>query len=305
MHCPEAFNHRMTKRYWAIIFAAVVVIAALLWWSSIRDRVHTLKPTIKVASISISAIHEQKIKCSLELILTNPLPVEVDIAKLEYQVRVDSMLLLESVYHRPIHIESSDSTRIILPMVTSGKRFERIINFFEEYDRDSALYSLRASFSADLPVAGVRKFRLQEEKRMPAIRIPKLEIDDVQIDKAGFHDSRLEMTVHIKNPGLLQLKLKDAGFSFAIDHILRMNGTPEKNIAVMPKGIQSVPVVLDIRTAKVVRLTWKVLFRKKTTDFEMNFHGTVVSEDPRVNNSYLQIAKRGTLDELQQSDTKK
>ena len=295
----------MLKRYWVIIFAAVLAIAALLWWLSVREKVHTLKPTIKVASISIADIHEKRIKCSLEVILTNPLPVGLDVAKLEYEVRVDSMLLLESVYHRPIHIESSDSTRITLPMVTTGKRFERIINFFEEHDRDSALYTLRASFSTDLPIAGVRKFRIHEQKRMPAIRIPKLDIDDVQIDKAGFHDSRLKMTVHITNPGLLQLKLKNAGFTFDIDHILRMKGTPEKDVDVSPKGTQSIPVVLDIRTAKVVRLTWKALFRKKTTDFEMNFHGTVVSEDPRVDNSYLQIAKGGTLDELQKSKKEK
>jgi LEA14-like dessication related protein len=291
----------MPKRYWAVIFAAVLAIAAFLWWTSIRYNLDTLKPTIEVASISIADIHEKSINCSLEVILTNPLPVGLDVAELQYEVRVDSMLLLKSAYHGPIHIEASDSTRITLPMVTTGKRFDRIINFFEEHDRDSAIYSLRASFSADLPVVGARKFRIQQQKRMPAIRIPKLEIDDVQIDKAGFHDSRLQMTLHIRNPGLLQLKLKDAGFTFDIDHILRMKGTAEKTVDVSPKGTQSIPVVLDIRTAKVVRLTWKVLFREKTTEFEMNFHGTIVSKDPRVDNSYLQIAKRGTLDELQKS----
>lgn len=247
---------------------------------------------------------EKQIKCALEVILTNPLPIDIDIPKLEYKVLVDSMTLMESVYHRPIHVESSESARIILRMSTTGKRLERILNVFDEQDRDSALYTLQAVLSADLPVVGVREFRIRQENRMPSIRVPKLEIDDVQIDKAGFHDSQLHMTAHITNPGLLRLKLKNAGFSFNIDHILRLNGTPEKNIELSPKGTQSVPVDLDIETAKVVRLTWKVLFEKKHTDFEMNFHGTVVSEDERVNNSYLNIVKRGTLDELKRKDGK-
>ena len=97
---------------------------------------------------------------------------------------------------------------------------------------------------------------------MPVIRLPGLEVDRVEIAKAGFHESQSRMTARIKNPGLLKLKLKDAGFEFDIDHILRLKGTPEEDIELAPKTTQSIPVVFDVGTAKVLRLSWKVLLHK-------------------------------------------
>jgi LEA14-like dessication related protein len=167
------------------------------------------------------------------------------------------------------------------------------------------VYTFNAAFSVDVPIAGVRDFTIHEEKRMPALRIPKLEIGHVDIDKLGFRESRLDMMLHIANPGLFPLKLKNARYTFNIDKVLKLEGALKEIIDVPPRGSQSLPMVLDIKTAKIVRLTWKVLFEKKHTDFKMNFYGTIVSPDSTVNNGKLSIAIDGTLADLRELKEKK
>jgi LEA14-like dessication related protein len=133
---------------------------------------------------------------------------------------------------------------------------------------------------------------------MPAMRMPKLKIGKVDVDKLGFDESRLSMMVQIENPSLFSLKMKNAGYTFTIDEVLELEGTLEGIINVPPRGSESLPMVLDIKTAKIVRLTWKVLFEKKHTDFKMNFYAKIISTDKSVNNGTLTIAVDGTLDEL-------
>lgn len=292
----------MKKIYWWIIIIAILGIAGFLWWhspsSALKRKAEQLKPKVKVVSVSITDIQEARIKSTLWIILTNPLPVEINIPKLEYNVFIDSLIVIESVYNKPIHIESSGNTRIVLPMETLSKPMERILKLFDQQNRDSANYTFNAAFSIDIPIVGERDFTIHEEKRLPAIRIPKLKISKVDFDKLGFNESRLNMVVHIENPSLFSLKMKNAGYTFTIDKDLKLEGTLKEIINVPPRGSQSVPMILDIKTAKIGKLTWKVLFEKKHTDFKMNFYGRIVSTDNKVNNSTLTIAIDGTLYEL-------
>jgi LEA14-like dessication related protein len=299
----------MKKRYLFTIIISVIGIAGYLWWrsssSTLKTKIEQLKPEVKVVSVSITDIQGSRIKSTLAIILTNRLPVEINIPKLEYNIFIDSLIVVESLYTKPIHIEPSGNSRIILPMETLSEPMERLLNLFDEQNRDSAVYTFNAAFSVDVPIAGVRDFTIHEEKRMPALRIPKLKVDNVDVDKLGFDESRLNIMVHIANPSLFSLKLKNAGYTFTIDKVLKLEGTLKEIIDVPPRGSQSLPMVLDIKTAKIVRLTWKVLFEKKYTDFKMNFYGTIVSTDNSVNNGTLTIAIDGTLDELRDLKEKK
>lgn len=289
------------KKYWWAIIIVVIAIPGLLWWyfsSSIKKELDDLKPRLRVVSFSITDIQEERVKSTLGIILSNSLPVEINIPKLVYNIFVDSLIVIESVYNKPIHIDASGDSRIILPMETLSEPTKRLLKLFDEQNRDSAVYTFNAAFSVDVPILGVRDFTIHEEKRMPAFRIPKIKIDKVDVDKLGFDESRLSMMVHIENPSLFSLKMKNAGYTFNIDKVLELEGTVEEIINLPPRGSQSLPMILDIKTAKIVRLTWKVLFEKKHTDFKMNFHGKIISTDKSVSNSTLTIAIDGTLDEL-------
>jgi LEA14-like dessication related protein len=296
----------MRKIYWIIILIGVATIAAVLWIrspsSGLKEKVDDLKPEVKVVSVSITDIQGSRLKSTLGVIVTNHLPAEINIQKLEYNIFIDSMVVAESFHHEPIHLEALGSTPVKLSMESRTEPTERLLRRFDEQDRDSAVYTFNAAFSVDVPIVGVRDFTIHEEKRMVAIRLPKLEIDKVKIHKLGFNESRLNMMVHVENPSLMLLTIKNARYTFTIDKVLELEGTLKETINVPPHGRQTVPMVLDITRAKIVRLTWKVLFEKKHTPFKMNFHGVIVSTDTHINNSTLSIAKQGTLQELKDKD---
>ena len=160
------------KRYWWAIIIVVMAISIFLWWhsssSSIKKEIDDLKPKVKVVSFSITDIQEERVKSTLGIILTNSLPVEINIPKLEYNIFIDSLMVIESVYNKPIRIEASGDSRIILPMETLSEPTKRLLKLFDEQNRDSAVYTFNVAFSVDVPILGVRDFTIHEEKQMPA-----------------------------------------------------------------------------------------------------------------------------------------
>ena len=268
--------------------------------STLKEEVDDLKPQLKVVSVSITDIQEARIKSTLWIILRNRLPVEINIPKLAYNIVIDSVKVIESAYNKPIRIKASGESRIMLPMETLSEPMGHILEAFETQNRDSATYSFTAVFSVDVPVLGIREFTVHEEKRMPAIRLLKLKMDKVDVDKLGFGESRLNMMLHIENPSLFSLYMKNAGYTFAIDKVLELEGTLKETVSLPPRGRQSIPMVLDIKTAKIVRLTWKVLFEKKHTNFKLNFYGILVSADSSVHNSTMTLSVDGTLHDLRE-----
>jgi ABC-type microcin C transport system permease subunit YejB len=106
----------MLKRKWVIVPAILplVVVSFWLWWraphSPIKQQAEKLKPELKIASVNISDIDENKIKATSKIILRNNLPIEINIKRLDYVICIDSAKIIEDAYSKPITI-----TRVILP----------------------------------------------------------------------------------------------------------------------------------------------------------------------------------------------
>ncbi len=67
------------------------------------------------------------------------------------------------------------------------------------------------------------------------------------------------------------------------------------------------PVIMraDMKTMKMPKLGWKMLFDEKDTNFKLNFSGKLMSENGMLNNSKMAFNMSGTLDELKNAVKKK
>lgn len=302
----------MGRRKWLIVLAIVALLAAAfwLWWrspnSAIKQEAEKLKPELQVASLNITDIDEDKISATSKIILTNNLPVEVNTNRLDYAIYIDSAKVIEDSYSKPITIRSKDTTAINLPMEIMFRKMTAVLKRFENNEIDSADYSIRASFQVDVPIAGERNFTLDFSKRLPALRLLKAKMGDIDIGKFGFKETEVNMVMKIENPNVFPIKMKDGKYSFSIDNdenVLR--GVMEEVVNIPPRSSQDVSMHVDMKTMKVPKLGWKMLFDKKDTQFRMNFSCKLMSENGMLNNSKMAFNMSGTLDELKNAVKKK
>jgi LEA14-like dessication related protein len=294
----------MRRRKSVIVLAilALIVFGFWVWWrahSFVKQQAEKLKPELKIASVNISDIDEGKMKATSKIILRNNLPIEVNTKRLDYIIYIDSAKIIEDAYNKPITIHSRDTSTITLPMEILFKKLGDVLKRLENKHADSADYSLVATFEADVPIAGERNFTMHFSKRLPALRLPKATMGDIDIGTLGLKESSLDLAVNIENPNVFPIKMKDGKYKFSINGDENvMEGVTQKVIDIPAHKTAPVVMHIDLKTMKVPKLGWKMFFDNRDTRFNMNFSGKLMSDNGMFNNSTMVFNMSGTLAEL-------
>lgn len=296
----------MRSGKWLIVLLVIAVLVGvgIWWWKSPgsdeakQKAADKVMPTVGVASLNITDIDAERIKMNSEITINNPLPVEINTKKLNYVVYIDSVKVIEDTYEKPINIKSSDSTTIEMPMELLVEPMTRVLTYFDKEKIDSANYSMTASFEVDVPIAGERKFKMDVSKKLPALRVPKVKITNLDLNALALKSKGMDVDVEVTNPNLFPLKISNAAFSFAIEDALEMKGVLEKIISIPAKGSQNVSMHAEVTDGNMLKSGWKLLTDKKDTQFVSKFSGTVNSDNKMLKNSKMATKITGTLDEL-------
>lgn len=107
------------------------------------------------------------------------------------------------------------------------------------------------------------------------------------------------MTVNVENPNAFPIKMKEGKYKFTIDNDENvMEGVMEKVVNIPAHGTAPVSMHTDMKTMKIPKLGWKMLFDKKDTHFKLNFSSKLMSDNGMLDNSKMAFNMSGTLDEL-------
>jgi LEA14-like dessication related protein len=301
-----------SSRKWLIALAivALLIVGFWLWWrapnSSIKSQAQQLKPELQIASLNITDIDKDKISATSNVVLRNNLPMEVKTNRLDYVIYIDSAKVIEDSYSKPITIRSSDTTAIKLPMEIMFRKIGAVMKKFENKNVDSADYSMKATFQVEVPIAGQRNFTMNFSKRLPALKPLKAKMGDIDVGKLGFKESSIDITLNVENPNAFPMKMKDGKYKFSLDNDQNiMEGVMQKVVDIPAHASAPVAMHVDMKTMKIPKLGWKMLFDKKDTHFRLNFSSKLIAENGMLNNSRMDFNMEGTLDELTKAVAKK
>jgi len=295
----------MRSKKWIILVVLIVVAGIGYWWwkspksntakSQMADQV---TPTIGVAALNITDIDDQRIKMQSKISIHNPLPVDLNASGLSYVIYIDSIKVIENDYKKAISIRSSDSSVIELPMEMLAKPMAQVLKYFDDKKIDSADYAVKATFNLDVPIAGERSITVNMSKRLPALRLPKIKMKDVDLHALALKSKGVDLTVQVINPNLFPLKMTDGKFSFKIEDALDMEGTMEKVINIPAKGSQEVSMHAVVADGNILKSGWKLLTDKDGTSFVYKFTGKVESDNKMLSDSKMVMNVKGTLGEI-------
>lgn len=286
----------------------VLILAGLctgIWYYFAKSpdkeaHIENLIPHVSMSRITITDIDGETIKFKANVVLANTFPVKLNTRRIQYQVYIDTAMIARSSYNDPIIINSNDSMRMDLPMEASVKRTLTILDELKKQQKDSADYRVKAQIYIDVPVSGERQFDVDLKKRLPAFWLPELKLADTDIKKLGLKESGIDLEFVVSNPNNFELKLKDSHLSVNIDETIDLEGTLE-DLNLPAKGNQTVSVHLTIKTNKLGKAAWKLLFDKTHTRFYVVFKGKANADNHILNNTNLLVTARGTVAEMLQA----
>jgi LEA14-like dessication related protein len=190
---------------------------------------------------------------------------------------------------------------IVLPMEVLRDRLVEILNRFERKKTDSADYTIKGKFYFEVPVAGDKTYVVNQTRRLPAFRLLKVETEDLHIDKFGFKNSDLSMSLIIKNPNIFEVSIRDVDYDLTIGKDFRLEGDVKNTTTIPPRSKVKVPLKMDVHTKNFTRFAWQALFEKKHTPFHIHLRCKMVSTDDTFKDLVLTATRDGRLDELKKA----
>jgi LEA14-like dessication related protein len=174
----------------------------------------------------------------------------------------------------------------------------RVLKHFEESKKDSADYTLKASFAVDVPIAGNQNFSMDVSKRLPTVRAPKVKVKEVDLNGLRVKKEGVDLVLEVRNPNGFPLKMQDAYYSFAVEDDMELTGQLEKDVNIPARSTENVSLHATVKEAKVLKVGWKLLTHKDDTHFTYRFRCRLASENGILASSAMATTMRGTLGEL-------
>lgn len=298
------------KKGWiiAVVLLLIGVVGAYIWYSGLKSRAaaeggpydNTLKPRLEMSTLSITDIDDDRIKANVTLLIDNPLPIEFKANRLAYTVLIANTPVSTDTYQKSIAIKSGDSTSVTLPVTILARKLVQVLKTLDRKDIDSTTYAVRSQFELDVPILGERTFKANVTRRLPAIYLPQIKIEDIDLGKLGLKRTDVAAKVAVTNKNRFPLNFTDTEYTVAIDGKEIATGQQPEPILIKKQATTPVVFPVTVKPGQSLGLLPKVLFDKKDTPFRVTLRCKIIDKDSSTifNKSKMNMVIRGTLADL-------
>ncbi|KAA9356195.1 MULTISPECIES: LEA type 2 family protein [Larkinella] len=283
-------------------------IGAYIWYQRQQKRAAdephgtVLTPRLELASFLITDIDDDQLTMNMKLLIDNPLPVGFKAKRVDYEVYIDTALVMKDSYRKTVELEAGDSTLVTLPVKLLYKRFMNVLKQLDQQNADSTVYTIRSTFDLDVPVLGQRTFSVKTEKKLPTLYLPTIKVTAIDFGKISLKQTDLAAKVAIGNRNKFPLNFKDTHYIVSIDGDVVAEGSQPEPILIKEQAVTPVVFPVTLKPGKFDNVALKALFDKKNTNYLIEFRSKMISPDGNsaLDDSRIVNRIKGTLADLKE-----
>lgn len=205
-------------------------------------------PEASVEGTRISALSFDSVDLLVDVRIDNPNPVGIELAGLDYDLRLDGERALSGKSEQRLSVPARDSGVVSLPIT---------LGFQDLYDRlgglrgrDEVDYAVDLGIDVDVPVLGVKRVSASASDTLPLPKLPKVSLHDVRVEHLGLSGARMLVDLGVDNPNGFGLNLDALRYSLNVDGEDWISGVLEdpSRVASHERTTLSIPVELDFAT---------------------------------------------------------
>ena len=232
-----------------------------------------IKPTAKVTGMRLANIDFDKVDLIFDLAVENKNPIALDIAGLDYDLKIENQSLVSGVTAQAIKIQANSTSPVQLPISLKFDDLKKLPG--ELRNKDNFAYQLDTIFNVNLPIIGNYALPVSKQGELPVPKIPDVKIKNVKINKLSFTSAELITQVEVTNPNAFDLALSNFNYQLNVNQQPWGQGniTQKSNIPKKGKGIINIPVKLDLLTAG--KSAYTLLVNKSPLDYQLKGNVTL------------------------------
>jgi LEA14-like dessication related protein len=192
----------------AIIFIISIALTHCADLMNILKKGGVEKPDVRISKTNLTGLTFEQADLVFDIEIKNPNTVGISLAGFDYDLLLNDVSFLNGEQNKQMEIKANDTAIIQLPVSLLYK------NIYQTYQRlknnDNIHYSLKTGLNFNLPVLGEVRIPVSTSGDFPAIKIPKISIKSIKMERLSLTGADFNLAIGIKNPN---------GFGFNINNL--------------------------------------------------------------------------------------
>jgi LEA14-like dessication related protein len=254
-------------------------------------------PDLKSTKFVVSEITEDSIKGKMTIRINNTLPMAIDIDSLQYKITLDGDTVTKGYNNEGIRINANANDEITMPVRTNIKLFKKKVQALE---RDSAEVGIHAVLFNSFPIVGKKEIPVNFNRTVYIPKLPKVEVEGVDISKLNFKGGKLMVKLKITNYSAIPYSVEGFSYRFKMSDNIDMKGKSAENFTFNKKGTENITIPVDLDLNQVGEAAWEILFKSDETPYHMTGNMHIKTESALGKFDYA-FQSSGTMKELKEA----
>jgi LEA14-like dessication related protein len=239
----------------------------LISCAELAKHADTIKPTAKLTGTRLANINFEQVDLIFDLAVENKNPVSLNLAGLEYELKIENQSLVSGTTAQAIKLKASSTSPVQLPITLKFNDLKKLPG--ELWNKDKIAYQLISQFNVDLPVIGNYAIPVTHKGELPVPKIPDIKIKDVKVKNLSFTSADLVALIEVNNPNNFNIGVKNFNYRLNVNQQNWGQGKINKssNIPKKGKGIIEVPVKLNLLSAG--KSAYNALVNKVPVEYQL------------------------------------
>ncbi|WP_168203463.1 LEA type 2 family protein [Oceanispirochaeta crateris] len=186
---------------------SVIGLVALLSSSCVSIKEIIQEPEVSIIDVSISELSYFDITLEMELLVSNPNPVGIQLAGLDYDLLLDEVSFIKGDQDDEITVAAGGTSTVVIPITMNYQNlYQTVSSLADSRDAD---YQIVTGLSFMLPVLGKQRLELSHQGQFPLVRIPRFEFESLYVSSLGLLGADIIILLKAQNPNSFELYLND------------------------------------------------------------------------------------------------
>jgi LEA14-like dessication related protein len=244
----------------------------LLKMSSIK------KPTAQITDTKVSGLSFSEIDLMFDVKIDNPNNVAVDLAGLDYNLKINNNALVNGDQKEPLSINAMGSSDLKIPVSINYNDLYQAIKSLKE--QDDSEFAFTGGLSFNLPVLGNVRVPISASGTIPLLKLPKIKVNKVALKSYSWSSASLELDMEISNNAGMNLVFDKLNYGLAIAGQSWVDGIITEKISLNPNGKKNVKIPFKLNFIEMGRSLYDIIVGDEELNYSLEGSADVLIDNP-------------------------
>ncbi len=232
------------------------------------------QPTVTFYKLKLDSVNINNIHFRAYYKVSNPAQLSLKIPELTYQFIADGVKVADGKMEK-VRVRPDTMSIIQVPFAVPWKSIYKVIRNLE--GRDSFSYDIEGTVKVLVEKIGELTFPYSHSGRLPLLKLPKVNVGDIQVVSATIENIRVRTTLKVTNTNAFTFTIKRLKYAFQIGYLMPVEVFVRTNIEVSSDETEEIPVELDVDLGELGEAALSLINQR---NLRYVFTGTFIVEVP-------------------------